>query len=57
MPFDLVAALKEFYRRAYVSEARNRVQRMDKACVALGYATSGNRDLAFEIAKELGLKP
>lgn len=54
---DLVYALKNLYRKAYLSEAKNRVSRMDLLSVAIHYATTGHRDLAWEIARKMGIKP
>jgi hypothetical protein len=54
---DLVEALKALYLKAYRGNAKNRVARMDLLSVAIHYATTGHRDLAWEIAATLGVKP
>lgn len=54
---DLVEALKALYLKAYRGDARNRVAKMDLLSVAIHYATTDHRDLAWEIATKLGVKP
>ena len=53
---DLVGALKALYLKAYRGNAKNRVKRMDLISVALQYATTGHRDLAWEIAHRMGIR-
>jgi hypothetical protein len=50
MPADLLSALRGAYTDAYRADDR---RAMDVADQAISYATSGNRDLATQLAIEL----
>ena len=54
---DLVEALKSLYLKAYRGDEADRVNVMDLLSVAIQYATTGHRDLAWEIARKMGIKP
>lgn len=54
---DLVETLKSLYLKAYRGDEADRVSMMDLLSVAIHYATTGHRDLAWEIAATFGVKP